>query len=368
MLNSMTETSTMEEQKIIDSLRNLHDLSKAINSKLDISTVGEMILEKAKEFMKSSRVLILLLDKEKKELTVHNYLGFTKEELPVRNLRNIKPFNHCIVNKGTVISMKEILPKEKYDEFSAQMPVLMKMFFAPLEIRGEAYGLLGISGKKHEFSQVELEIFCSLASQAAVAIENANLYRKLKSSFLHTAEALAEAIESRDLYTGGHIRRVQEYSLLLADALSLPEKDQESLRFAAILHDVGKIGVEDAILRKKGSLTRKEKRTMESHPVIGAKILAHVEEMLEVIPGVRHHHEWFDGSGYPDGLTGKKIPIYARIIAIADAFDALTTNRPYRKPLTVTKALEEMEKGSGTHFDPSLLETFRRMLLENVKI
>jgi len=352
----------LEEKNIIESLRSLHDLSKAINSTLNIDEVVAMILEKTAKLMKAARVLILLLDREKKELTVHSSLGFREDELPVRQFRNIRSFDHCIVHKGTVISMDEVLPAEKYQELSALMPGLMEMFFAPLEIKGEAYGLLGVSGEQRNFSQVELEIFCSLGSQAAVAMENANLYKKLRAAFLHTAEALAEAIDSRDSYTGGHTRRVQKYSLLLAHSLGLKITEQEALRLAAILHDIGKIGIDDAILRKKGSLSEEEKAAMKTHPDIGAKILAHVEEMRDVIPGVRHHHEWFDGSGYPDGLKGEEIPIHARIISIVDAFDALTTGRPYRKALTETTALSEMEKGSGSHFDPDLLKIFEKAL------
>jgi len=352
----------LKDKNIIESLRSLHDLSKAINSTLQIGEVVAMILDQTAKLMKAERVLILLLDKEKKELTVHSSLGFREKELPVKHFRNIRSFDHCIVHKGTVISIGEVLPNEKYKEFSAMMPGLMKMFFAPLEIKGEAYGLLGISGEQRNYSQVELEIFCSLGSQAAVAMENANLYKRLQAVFLHTAEALAEAIDSRDPYTGGHTRRVQKYSLLLAHSLGLTRDAREALRLAAILHDIGKIGIDDAILRKKGALSQEEKAAMRTHPDIGAKILAHVEEMGDVIPGVRHHHEWFDGSGYPDSLKGEEIPIHARIISIVDAFDALTTDGPYRKALTEKKALSKMEKGSGSHFDPNLLKTFEKAL------
>nr|MDA3833583.1 HD domain-containing protein [Spirochaetales bacterium] len=223
--------------------------------------------------------------------------------------------------------------------------------------------LLGISGNAHEFSKVELKFFCSLGSQAAIAHENAHLYQKLHNAFLHTAEALAEAINSRDPYTGGHTRRVAKYSIQMAKALGLSTKESEDLRLAAILHDMGKVGIDDAILRKSGVLSPEEKELMKKHPKIGTDILEHIDEMSGVIPGVLHHHEWFDGSGYPDGLHTEQIPLAARIIAIADAFDALTTDRPYRQASEKQAALEIMQADAGIHFDPKLLAIFSNGLV-----
>ncbi len=237
-------------------------------------------------------------------------------------------------------------------------PAWADMVFAPIEIKGEAYGLLGVTDGKERFSEIELEIFCALGSQSAVAMENANLYRRLKDTFLHTAEALAEAVNSRDPYTGGHVRRVEGYSLTLAGPLGLSAIEGENLRLAAIMHDIGKIGVDDAILRKGGDLTAEEEAVMRRHPEIGARILGLVDEMKDVIPGVRHHHERFDGGGYPDGLKGKNIPLEARIIAITDAYDALTTERPYRGAVEKEEALHRLREGSWTHFDPFLVEIF----------
>jgi HD-GYP domain-containing protein (c-di-GMP phosphodiesterase class II) len=348
----------------IDSLRTLHDLSKAINSTLNIEEVVELVLEKTSRVMGAGKVLILLLDRERRTLTVHSSLGFEEGELGVKQFSNVGSFDHCIVDKGTVITLKEILPEDYYLELVATTAALDNMVFAPLEIKGEAYGLLGILDSERSFSRIEIEIFCSLGSQSAVAMENANLYRKLKDAFLHTAEALAEAINSRDPYTGGHTRRTVDYSLLFADALGLSEKEKETLKLAAILHDIGKIGIDDAILRKGGLLSNEEELKMREHPEIGARILGFVEEMVDVMPGVRHHHERFDGNGYPEGLKGEDIPLQARIIAITDAFDALTTDRPYKSAMDEEAALEELSRSAGSHFDPVLVETFCRVMRE----
>lgn len=351
---------TYNEETIVSSLHALHDLSKALNSSLDISMVEEMILHKTSKLMRSPKVLILLLNDKTKSLNIHNALGFEPSELMVHTFENIQPFEHCIVHKGSVITIDEVLSPAD-TEIRKICPRLFEMLFAPLEIQGKAYGLLGVMGRKKNFSRIDLEIFCSIGSQAAVAMENAGLYAKLHSTFLHTAEAMAEAISSRDPYTGGHTRRVRTYALQLAEKLGLNAEEKNTLRLAAILHDVGKIGIDDAILRKAEQLTDEERLKMSSHPRIGARILGYVDEMKAVIPGVLHHHEWFNGSGYPDGLAGEQIPLQARIIAIADAFDALTTDRPYRRASTAIAALDILARESGVHFDPELLLIFRAL-------
>lgn len=353
----------MNKSEVIDSLRSLHDLSKAINSTLDIDEVVEEVLLKTSALMDSEEVMIALLENEKRVLTVHSYLSPGSREPQVKVFDRVKSFDHCLVHKGRVITMKEIVPKEDYDLYIEKMPQLADMVFAPLEIKGEAYGLIGILNGKKKFSTMKLEIFCSLGSQAAVAMENANLYKRLKLGFFHTAEALAEAINSRDPYTGGHARRVKDYSELIALALEMDEVEREKLSLASILHDIGKIGIDDAILRKGGALSAKEKLIMKEHPVIGAKILGHIEEMSEVIKGVCFHHERFDGAGYPEGLKGEEIPLYARIIAVADAYDALTTDRPYRKAIDKGAACEKLKKAAGTHFDPALVGPLCRQVL-----
>ena len=346
----------MKKTEVIDSLRSLHDLSKAINSTLDVDEVVEQILNMTSALMKSGKVIILLLERKEKVLSLYRSIGLDEGEDSFKDIRNVRSFDHCIVRKGRVIEASELVAPGEYEGLLAETPLLSKMVFAPLEIKGRAYGLLGVENGNKNFSRVELEIFCSLGSQSAVAIENANLYKSLKESFLHTAEALAEAINSRDPYTGGHTRRVMEYALKIAASLHLSERELESLKFAAVLHDIGKIGIDDAILRKGGDLSESEDMEMRKHPEIGARILAHVEGMGGVIAGVRHHHERYDGGGYPDGLAGEAIHIYARIISVADAFDALTTNRPYRKGISRTAACKELLKSSGTQFDPELVE------------
>jgi len=352
----------MKENEIIESLRSFHDISKAINSTLDIDEVMKLILDKTSILMMTDKVLILLLDRDKMVLSIYKSLGFDEDELKVKSFRDVRLFDHCIVRRGKVLGIEDVIQEKDYRELSNVMPVFLNMFFAPLEIKGNVLGLLGVLDNKDDISEIKLEVFCALGSQAAVAIENASLYKRLRDAFLHTAESLAVAIGSRDPYTGGHTRRVEDYSVRLADHLNLSKQEKEELRLAAILHDIGKIGIDDAILRKGAALSEDEELMMKSHPEIGARILGSVEEMRNVIPGVRYHYERFDGRGYPEGLKGEGIPLYARIISIADAYDALTTDRPYKKSVDKDTALEEIEKDKGLRFDPFIVDTFYRLM------
>ncbi len=357
----------MDKKDIEEPLRTFHDLAKAINSTLDARKVVELILEKTGELLGAERVVILVLDRKRKVLRLSGHRGFGPYGPGFRELHVARSFDHCIVQRGTVITLKEILSPGDTERLGQRAPGVLDMIFAPLEVKGEAYGLLGVSDSHKRFSPTELEIFCALGSQAAVAMENAGLYKRLKDAFLHTSEALAEAVNSRDPYTGGHIRRVEHYSLLMAEALGLDEKEKEDLRLAAILHDIGKIGIDDSILRKTEPLSPEEEAAMQKHPEIGGRPMSFVTEMRDIIPGVRHHHENYDGSGYPDGLKGDEIPLHARIIAIADAFDALTTDRPYRRAVTREEALDILRSESGIRFDPALVELFCRLMREEEK-
>lgn len=219
------------------------------------------------------------------------------------------------------------------------------------------------------FTQDDLHLADALAANVSAGIESAALLRKQRDLFLNTITILAQAVELRDEYTGGHTTRVTNYSLLLGQQLELSNQELHLIRIGTPLHDIGKIGIDDAILRKAGRLTAEEFAIMQSHTVKGATILATVPDLVPVIPIVRSHHERWDGQGYPDKLKGEDIPRLARIVAVADAFDAMTSNRPYRKGLPPEVALAEVSKQSGLQFDPDCAKAFlgiRERVLEEM--
>jgi putative nucleotidyltransferase with HDIG domain len=185
-------------------------------------------------------------------------------------------------------------------------------------------------------------------------------YRVLKKSYLDSVKVLAEAIDAKDPYTRGHSDRVRKMSIKIATHLGFAEDQLENLEYGALLHDIGKIGIKDEILQKQGALTPEEYHYIQEHPLIGVKILEDVDYFRDKVRMIRHHHEHFDGSGYPDGLTGEAIPIEARIIAVPDAFDAMTSMRPHREAMSLEEVLSEMKRCSGKQFDPKVLDLFFR--------
>jgi putative nucleotidyltransferase with HDIG domain len=211
------------------------------------------------------------------------------------------------------------------------------------------------------FTEDDLHLADALAAHVSAAIEAAQLLRRQKDQFLKTVSVLAQAVELRDDYTGNHTQRVTRYATMLAEKLELPDDQMELVKIGGPLHDIGKIGIDDAILRKPGRLTPQEFAIMQTHTTMGAEILSTIPDMQPILPIVRNHHERWDGTGYPDRLKGEEIPQLARIVAVADAFDAMTSNRPYHtdrrgKPASV--AFAEVERQSGRQFDPVAAAAF----------
>lgn len=263
--------------------------------------------------------------------------------------------------------------KDFLDELMSHLALYQAKVCIPGFFRKDLVGILFLGEKKsnRNFNEEEIGFLSVLASDVVMTIKNAWLIEDLnhqleinKRLFLQTVLALSSSIEAKDKYTVGHTERVTEYSLAMAEELKRRkeiddcDKFMEDLRVAALLHDIGKIGIPESILNKETSLDNEERSIMQDHPAIGARILEHIEEFREVLEGVKYHHEKFDGSGYPFGLRGEKIPLIASIISLADAFDAMITDRPYRKALKVEDALMEIKKNKGKQFSPQLVDVF----------
>jgi putative nucleotidyltransferase with HDIG domain len=211
------------------------------------------------------------------------------------------------------------------------------------------------------FTMDDLHLADALAANVSAGIECAQLVKKQRDLFLDTITILAQAVEMRDEYTGGHTLRVSTYSILLTQELNMSPAEVDLIRIGTPLHDIGKIGIDDAILRKPDRLTPEEFEIMKTHTVKGAEIVATVPDLRPIIPIVRSHHERWDGKGYPDGLGGEAISPLARVVALADAFDAMTSDRPYRKGMAPAIAFAEIEKQIGRQFDPSFAAAFLGM-------
>lgn len=226
---------------------------------------------------------------------------------------------------------------------------------------------LELEGKNRELMDQKDELECQKEQLEALNNELEESMKALDDS-QSIIYALAVAVEAKDLYTRGHSERVADYSVKLAAAMGLPSYQFETIRGAALLHDIGKIGISGSILRKPGSLTALEFQQIKKHPTIGERICASLKFAHDILPIIKHHHERYDGKGYPDGLRGEKIPITARIVAIADAFDAMTSDRPYRAGLNPVEAIEILHNGAGKQWDPQLVPVFVKLIEQTTDI
>jgi putative nucleotidyltransferase with HDIG domain len=344
----------------------LFEVSKEIIGEVDPKRLVKLIIDSAVKETKADKACLALADEATGKLNIKLCHGFSPDFLGDSAERYSQNLSELVFkdNKPLLITPGSKLPVEL--ETMRQIESISSGICLPLTIRGNMIGLLFISrtSREHPFTPSEVELVSVLGGQAAAAIENARLYEKLEQSYLSMIVTLSGVVEARDLYTDKHMKDISEYSVEIAKKLGLSDNDAENIRKAALLHDLGKVTVPDNILMKAGKLSAEEMDIIKKHPVYGAKMIEPVEPIKDAREIIKHHHESYNGSGYPDGLKGNDIPLGARIIAVADAFGAMTTDRPYRKALTMDKAIKELRDYSGEQFDPNIVKIFISILHE----
>ena len=227
----------------------------------------------------------------------------------------------------------------------------------PLYISDEFSGVV-VCVNSRSFGEHDDEVLIALGDHAGAVLENSELHGELRGAYIDTVEMLADAIQAKDPHLGGHSKEVSNYVRRVAEELTLDSSDREQLIFASLLHDVGKIGISEQILLKPGSLTSEEFTVIKLHPRIGSRLVEQVAALAPLAPSILHHHERFDGTGYPSGLRGEEIPLASRVIGVADAFSAMTSDRPYRGRMSLEEACQELERCAGTQFDPEVVRRF----------
>jgi putative nucleotidyltransferase with HDIG domain len=243
-----------------------------------------------------------------------------------------------------------------------------RLLAVPLMRQEQLLGcLFGLDKSTGEFDTVDSKLLNSIANESAIYLENAMLFDDVSELMMGLLHSLTSAVDAKDTYTCGHSERVALLSRELAQQAGLSESQVERIYMAGLLHDVGKIGVPEAVLQKTGRLTPEEFEQIKKHPEIGARILRDVKQLEDILPGVMHHHERYDGRGYPSQLAGEKIPLMGRIICLADCFDAMTSSRTYRKALPLEVALAEICRCAGTQFDPVLSDAFLKINPEHLR-
>jgi HD-GYP domain-containing protein (c-di-GMP phosphodiesterase class II) len=241
---------------------------------------------------------------------------------------------------------------------------LISQIGVPLRIKTQVIGAMIVECKVDGtyFTKEDLSLLTTLSNHAVVAIENAWLYKSVKNNYFSTIQSLVNALEASDKFTKGHSERVRFLSLELGKHIGLDFKELEILEQASILHDIGKIGIESFILQKQGKLTQNEYSMIKTHPLIGEEILGPIETLSDVRQTILQHHERYDGKGYPYGLRGDELSLKSRILSVVDTFDAMMSDRPYRKAISIEKIKREVSNHAGTQFDPYVVESFIEML------
>jgi len=352
----------------------LFEVGKTLLSDLHLKSLLETFNHVVLKETRSDAAAVMLIDDRTHAVETESCFilpdGFSKETFQ----RIVETLGRWVVEKKTPLLLAEEGALTDEMRSFLQQAGLASVVVLPFVSKDQITGLL-ILCKKHgnaSFNPSDLELTSILCGQATIAIENAKLFeviesknRELETFYFETVNALAQAIEAKDVYTGGHGDRLVDFAISVAERLNVSDEERVWLKYAAALHDIGKIGVKEAILTKPGKLTPEEYEEMKTHPAKGAEIIKEVKFLAPVVPIVYHHQERYDGKGYPAGLSGHQIPIGSRIVAVLDAFDAMTTNRPYRKGLPTEVAIDELRRYSGVQFDPQVVEAFIQAISES---
>lgn len=344
--------------------RALRKFSDELIKVLDLRELMDTIIFNISHTLNVEHIILLLQDQKDKKYRPKAYLSIGK---PIRHIALSNRHKLiCWLKANRSIAIRSRFFTENghfnrdYNIIYQQLTMFKAELCIPLIFNNDIIGILTLSGKKSGelYTSEDLNLLGMFGNEAAIAFSNAIAYDNLKKTYLGTIEAFAKAIEAKDIYTRGHSERVLKISMAIAAEMGLTREQMNVLHYASILHDVGKIAIEDRILNKPGRLDHEEYELVKQHPIIGANIVSTVSFLNEAIEVVRHHHERFDGTGYPAGLKGDKIPVLSRIISVADAFDAITSNRLYREALRHEHALEEIRNSSHSQFDPEVVEAF----------
>jgi putative nucleotidyltransferase with HDIG domain len=338
----------------------LYKIGEAMGSTIRLDFLLNLILETAIKELDADMASVLLLDEKNGRLIPKASLGVPEEMLKSGLLTGRDNVSQRAIKRGRprVFDRDEIGERFLANHLRKK---IRSVIVHPLMAKGKVIGILILirsAGQISPFTTGQLHSLSIIASKAASAIENSRLYEELRESYLQTLTALANAVEARDIYTRGHTERVCYMAQSLCTEMGWNEEKLWEVKMGGILHDIGKIGVPDAVLNKAETLTDGEFESMKQHPIVGAKILEGISFLTPAVPYVLYHHERFDGKGYPFGMRNDQIPIQGRLMAVVDTFDAMTSDRPYRKAKSLKMALKEIRDCAGTQFDPQIAQLF----------
>ncbi len=354
------EDLSSEVVRVYDELSLLYSFSSKLGSEMDVDTICLRALEETGRFLSVRNSSIMLYNAETGKLRTTHASGTDESNAREFGTDANAGFVGHVFKSGQPVTICDIRADGR---FILPYPAV-SILCVPLITDDKPVGLLlacdKLSGE--EFWTRDLKLMGLFASEVAASIRKAQLYEEIREMFINTVEALSSAIDAKDPYTYGHSRRVARFSVAICEELGMTKNKTRLVELAALLHDIGKIGTPESILLKPGALQPEEFEKIKEHPSKGADILSNICEFKEIIKWIRHHHEWYDGKGYPDHIAAEEIPVEARIITIADAYDAMTSNRPYRNGMPPAEVMKIMEQFTSSQFDPDILKAFKKQM------
>jgi len=359
--NLMSSNATLTRR--VGELSMLNDISHALANELRLDRLLHLALEIVNDKMGVRAAVVMLLEESTRSLVVKAAHGFDESNMG-RSLPVGRGLAGTVAATRAPLLIKDITTEQEVEPADFEIDGFTSVLGVPLMVKDNLLGVMLVYDKasRERFTMDDSHILMTIGAQMATAIENARLYAVLQDSTFQTVQALATSLEAKDNYTSGHSQRVTRYALMIAERLGIGEKELDNLRYASQLHDIGKIGITERILNKPGKLTAWEFDAIKDHPVIGERIINSLDFLDTVRKIIRHHHERWDGTGYPDGLAREDIPLLSRIMAVADSYDAMTTARPYRGALSPQEAVDELKRCADSQFDPRLVEVFLEIL------
>ena len=347
--------------RIIEGLHKYNILSWQVNRKKELYN---LIIREATDLMNTKMGSLMLYDKNKNRLEIVAARGLPKKVIEATSLKPGEGIAGLVFKRKHSIFCEDIEKDPRFKKKNRVKYYSKSFVSVPLIAGDKVIGVLNVNNKKSRkpFRVEEMKILRVIADEAAMTIQNQSLLKRLEEAYIDTIQTLAKLLDEKIPATKGHSRRVANLTMQLGRRLGIEGKDLLILRDAALIHDIGKIGIPDKILLKPAALNSKERRVVEKHPSVGMDVIGRAEFFNRFVPIVAFHHEWYNGKGYPMGLSGEKIPLGARIVAVCDAWDAMISKRPYRDPMKKKDAIRELINGSGTQFDPVVVREFLKMI------
>lgn len=345
-------------------LNSIHEFSLQVTGIASREDLAKYIVDLACKLFDAGTGSVMLINPKTSELEIVASKG-----LPAEITSSAKPkLGEGIAGKvaetGKPIFVEDITTDPRFNNKTGNGYSSKSFLSVPMTVKDHVIGVVNVTPRKkiETYEDKSIRLLSILADQSAFALENLRLYGNLEKFYMDMVEILAKTVDVKDSYTYDHAERARTHARKICKQLNLPEGITKPIEYAALIHDIGKIGIEHQILEKPGNLTPEERKSVEQHPAIGSNIIKPVVFLSSIAPIILYHQEWYNGRGYPEKLQGEEIPLGARIVAVIDAYDAMVSDRPYRKTMAKEKAIEELKRYSGVQFDTEVVNAFLQVL------